>query len=344
MRRLFQLSVMLSITLLGSSFALADIEIYGVAKISADVIDDGIETNIGMSSNQSYLGVKGGHQINERLKGIYQFEMGFDATGETGTFSARKRFVGFEGGLGRVLFGNHYTLFRVLERDFDLFHETIGDSRGILGLSAAGAIKYDRWASNSTTYFSPDFNGLNFMAQYSTAYKGAATASGSDDNDEQLRGLGVGYAAGAITLRGVYESHQDDHSDGVRLTLKYKFDKAVFGAVYETADAGSGDSINRDAYGANIAYPVRSYTLAAQVIKADDYEGATNSGATNISLGIFKELDEYLLLYIAYSATTNEANAKYTIASVGHNGDLISAVSPGDDIKAISLGAVYTFN
>lgn len=322
----------------------AAIELYGVARISLDVVDDSIERNIGVSSNLSYIGVKGGHKINEYITGVYKFEMGFDGTGETGDLSTRWRYIGGQGKFGRVLVGIVPTPFRAAGRAFDAFPETIGEYRGVLGLSAAGAPKYDRWASNSVFYASPKMNGSQLTATYSSAFGGASTPSGADDNDDALFGATLDYTKGKFLLRAVYEEHEIDSSDGLRMILGYTYGKTTLGVAYETIDAGKGNKLTRDAYGFNVAHPVGGLTYKLQMLIASDYDGKSESGAVNTTVGIFKKMDKFFTVYVAYGATDNDRNAKYTIASVGHKGDIIKAINAGDEVKAISVGAAYIFN
>jgi len=320
----------------------AEVDVYGAIKISVDSIDDGTERNVGVSSNLSYVGVKGGHRVNDRLTAIFKVEMGFDATGESSTLSPRWRYVGAKGEYGMVRLGNLPTPFRVLGKNFDEFPETIGEDRGVLGLGANGAPEYDLWSSNTITYTSPSRSGFQLDATYSSAYTGESTTAGSDDNSTAMAGVIGSYKTGDLNLRLAYERHEDDDSEGLRAIAKYGFDHTRVGLVYETIDAGAGSPLTRDAYGVNGAYTIDDLTYKAQMLIADDYDGKPDSGATNFSLGISKQVDKSISVYAMYGTTRNEKNARYSMGAAGHNGDWIKPAA-GDDVKAISIGGVYLF-
>lgn len=70
---------------------------------------------------------------------IYQYETGFDAgmNGKAASNggalgSQRNTFIGATGTWGTVIAGRHDSPFKVMGRDYDLFGDTIGDSRNII--------------------------------------------------------------------------------------------------------------------------------------------------------------------------------------------------------------------
>ncbi len=332
-----------TITLPMSAFA--EIQFYGKANLSIDVIDDHHESNLGISSNLSYAGVKGHYPLPQQdMDLLFKLEMGVDMSGETGSFSARNRYVGIKGKPGQIMVGNHYTPYRTIGRVFDAFYDTLADSRSILGHSATGTpAVYDRLASNSLILFTPRSQKTFLMMQYSSSYKGNETASGADENNESLFSLRLTHRAKPFALHAAYEMHTEDESDGIRLVGDYQREAIRFRAVYETIDAGEGNGISRDAYGLNGSYMMGKYTANAQVLFAEDYEGMSDSSALNLAIGVTRSLDENLQVYGLYTVTYNETNAKYTLGSIGHNGDRIKAINAGDNLRGISVGVSYRF-
>jgi len=334
---LFYIGLLLPFTVYG------DVNLYGAVRMSVDVIDDSSQRNTGISSNLSHFGIKGNHKISDSLQGEFKIEMGFDASGETGDLPARWRYLGIKGHVGSLRVGNLPTPFRILGRFFDEFPETIAENRGVLGLSASGAPKYDLWSANTVNYTSPNKNGLQAIVSYSSAYKGGSTPTGMDDNDQSMSGLNIHYADKRRHIRVAYETHEEDNSNGIRIAARYRFAETRLGFVYESIDAGLANKLTRDAYGFNVAHSINEMTYKTQLLIANDYEGQSDSGATNVNVGAFKKLDKHMALYVVYATTRNDKNAKYTVASAGHNGDLIRPAVSGDDIEAISIGGAYSF-
>src|SRR6266571_3504580 len=78
--------------------------LYGYADLSADAGNDGKQSVREVSSNLSYVGVKGSRELGASgLKGIFQVETLANISGtptETGGLASRNSFVGIEGGFG----------------------------------------------------------------------------------------------------------------------------------------------------------------------------------------------------------------------------------------------------
>lgn len=322
--------------------ATAEVEIYGAAKLSVDAIDDGADNSTGVSNNASRLGLRGEQALDKGYKAVFKLESSVDFTGETGTLNARDRYAGLAGSFGELRFGILDTPFKEAGARFDIFGDTIGDRRNILGIESDGDDTYNQRAKNSIVYVSPKLWNTQLVAQYSTANTSTATASGADNNDLTLASAGAVYAAGPLMVQAAYEK-QKTKGDGVRLGGSYSFGATKLGLIFETLDGDGNAALTRDAFGANVQHSLGNTTLKAQLLSADDSEAGNDTGALNYTLGVFHKLAKQVEVYAAYSATDNANNAKYPTAAGGHDGDKIITQTAGLDPSAFSLGLIVGF-
>jgi predicted porin len=327
----------------------AAIDIYGAANMSIYASDVENDSDLGISSNSSHIGFKGEHQLENKMKAVWKFESGVDFSGEDTTIKARNRYIGLAGNFGEVRVGNHDTPFNVVASKFDMFADTVGDRRNILGRGADGTDQFKRWAENSISYFSPAMDKVKFSGLYSTDFNSATTeADGSDDAAETLFSLGIEIDAGKATI---YASYEDQHApgnndgNGLRVAATFKIqDNVMAGAIIETLDGPGGNSpLSRNAYGANLAIVDNKNTFKFQGLIAGDADSGGSTDALNLSAGVFHKMDKQLDVYAAATITDNGSGARYAGGAGGHDGDEIVAANNGDDITTVSVGAVYTF-
>lgn len=296
------------------------LEVYGKAHVSLDQVDNDNFSNLSMSANSSRLGFRGETKLSEQVNGIFQVEsrVSFDEGGDT--LASRDSFAGLKGKFGTVKFGYIDTPFKNLGGDFDMFRDTAGDDRNILGVfpdsswgtpevtsplettigrkvSNLGNIR----ARNSLVYQTPAWNGLMLTTLYSTQYQAdadATTDQGADNNDRQLMSssltfkkdaffAGLSYEDSSRNARTLIES--DQRIQGARAVAKYSWESVTVGGIYETmaADgaifgATAGDEFSRSAYGLNAALTLGDYVLKAQVLQADELENGVTLDDTDV--------------------------------------------------------------
>ena len=78
-----------------------------------------------------------------------------------------------------------------------------------------------------------------------------------------------------------------------------------------------------------------------QYLVADNAANTTDTGGSNISAGTRHELNDKTRIYLAYTATRNDANAKFPAVDGGH-GDEVKTVLDGNP-DSFSLGIVFKF-
>ncbi len=321
------------------------LEIYGKAHVSIDAVDADNSlgedaSNTSIASNSSRLGFKGKMNMGS-LSGFYQIEskIVYDESGVE--FATRNTFVGLKGGMGSLLVGYRDTPFKDVRGEFDVFGDTVGDARNIMG-SISGDDKFNVRARNALMWTSPSAGGFQANAMYSTA-EASATEQGQDDNDTDLTSINLMYKTDSLLLAAAWEDQSDDDASGIRLVGTLDIGAMSIGLMYEDLDSDNVVASRRSAYGANLAFKAGANgKVKLQYVTADDNDASNDSGASNISVGYDHKLDKNSTIYLMYSAVDNDTNASFDIAG-GHDSDKYSGGTNGDDISAISLGYIYKF-
>ncbi|HEY9147640.1 MAG TPA: porin, partial [Gammaproteobacteria bacterium] len=256
--------------------------------------------------------------------------------------------LGMRGRFGELRAGHHDTPSKSMGSSWGLFSDTNGDRRAILGAySGYGNVLNDR-ADNALLYLN-NFGGLALQAMYSASNPSEDVSGGLDDNDSDIGSVSLSYKAGPLTLLGAVETwslaprpnNNTEGVDNIRLGAVYTMDRLRFGAILESTD--SDDAVyDRDAFGVNAAFGVSDATdIRVQYLMADDYEGMSDSGASQLALGLFSQLDSATQVYAVFSMTDNDDNAEYQGIDGGHGDELSTEL--GGTPSSLSVGAIYKF-
>jgi len=329
-----------------------EVQIYGKLHVSADYYDLGSATGATnnstggeLTSNSSRIGFKGEKKFSDNLSGIWMFESTIDVSGESGTLSARNRYLGLTGPGGTLKAGIHDTPFKDM-LGYTMFGDTVGDSRNILGQLSNGTNLFNVRAASMIRY-ELGLGGFNGSLEYSPDAKGTTTPD-SAGNNYAVTSLSLGYKIGGLDIAGAYEK-QDNisnvnnaNANGYRIGVKYKIADLTVGGIYEgLTDDGYGARVERNAYGVNVAYKISGITLAGQYLKADT-SGIGNDGASNYSVGAYYDLAKSAQIYGVYSSIKNDTAAAYVLGNDGH-GTKYAPAATGETVKAISVGMAYSF-
>ena len=326
--------------------------IYGKVHISADSSDNdraapNDQSDFSLSSNSTRLGFKGAIPINASLTGLYKIEQEIKFDEASGTFATRNTYLGLKSSFGRVIFGHHDTPFKIVAGKWDMFGDTIGDRRSIMGAGATTGNKVNNRAKNMLMY-SNKVGDLKFDIMYSP--DGKDSASGAiDNNNLDMFSAGAYYKSGPLYVALGYVNWGDNSIGGAtdvkgwRAAVKYKFGNIKLGFLYENIDTNTvGSSLNRSAWGLNGAVKIGGgKTVKVQYMKADDYDGTSSSGADVITLGLFGKLNKKTTWYAAYTRTDNDSNAKYQGVDGGHGDEVKTDL--GGSPSSFSLGIVFKF-
>jgi predicted porin len=154
----------------------ASVTLYGFADLSADVGNDGKHSVNQVSSNLSYVGVRGSKALGSTgLKGIFQVETLANISGtptETGGLASRNSFVGLEGGFGKLMLGKSDTPYKRATAAMDPFASSVGDYNSIMG-NTGGDLRaeFDSRLPHAIFYDSPKVQGFSVNAMYSPGQK-----------------------------------------------------------------------------------------------------------------------------------------------------------------------------
>lgn len=104
---------------------------------------------IELSSNNSFVGLKGDEKLTDRLSAIYAIEWAFNSDGEGDDWSKRNRFVGLKDAkLGTLKIGAHDTPLKQLSSPVDTFNNYVGNRADVSGIftgesRVANAVVYE---------------------------------------------------------------------------------------------------------------------------------------------------------------------------------------------------------
>jgi hypothetical protein len=325
------------------------LEIYGKAHVSVDVSDAdkkaGNISGLSVSSNSSRVGVKGQYDMeNSSAAIVYQVEQTVNLDESSGNWASRNSFVGIKGGFGTAIVGYHDAPFKSVATKWDMFGDTVGDDRNILGSAADASFNMNVRAKNMIMYGIKLAGVVSLQAMYSSNPNGASGLDNSTDN--QMEGIGVFYGGGPLKVAAAIDNYKNLKSNGkmhgARVSGSYSFGPAQVGAIFESISADTADAIDRNAYGINGMFKFgHSMDVRLQVIKAGDYKNVSSSGANAISVGWFMKINKQTKVYAAATRTSNDSNAQYPVAGGGH-GDTAST-DPGGTPKSLSVGFMHSF-
>jgi predicted porin len=187
--------------LAGSTFAAPTF--YGEIDASVDYLpeDNASGTSdkdvVEVSSNSSYLGVKGDEKLNDRLSAVYLAEWAFNADGEGTDWSARNRYVGLKDAkLGTVKVGTHDTPLKQLSSVVDTFNNYVNNKADITGIMT-GEVRL----ANVVVYESPALTlptgAIKLNALLATG-EDSGIAKGNGASKSAGRGLGDTWSASLV--------------------------------------------------------------------------------------------------------------------------------------------------
>lgn len=321
-----------------------DLELYAVAHMSADSVDDGEERSEYVASNSSRLGLRGAHELSPGMKVVFQFEQGIDLTGqgendgngpETGSSlftTARDSFLGLEGAFGTVRAGKLGGLNQWVY-DFNLFADQVGDLGNLWGgTGLPGRL------SDAVQYLSPTLAGLNLALTYvpDEGVDGADVMVAKADYQWQALKLGAAY----IDLGKPSGAPGDDRTAWA-LTGSYVVGPLTLGAGWQRDEGlGAQGRDDRDSYVVGGSYGINDqWAVKTHYVGSDASE--PDADAWLWAFGVDFAWTADLTAYLAYSTTSNDPNAAFSTNDYG-KGDAVFPL-PGNDPNAVSIGLVYRF-
>lgn len=329
-------------TLAHSSYA--DLDFYGRAQLSVDVLDDGEDSGTNLSSNGSRIGFRTGAELAPDLWGRLQVEQELRYDNGTiggNTFTSRDTFVELEGGFGRLRAGYFNTPVKNIRGEVDFFNDQVGDARNLIRLDQAPYNQdFDTRFRNGIQYATPEFSGFTLTVHHST---NTSENSNPPDDEQSANSLALTYRAGDLYIAGGYETHEArDDSDVVRVAAKYKIEALTLVGLYQAASIESlPQPEDVDVIGVGASYEYSESTLFKGHVYSLSADSA-ESDARMLVLGLDHRLGRQFWWQFVYAATDNDDLAIYRVSAGGH-GDKVTPV-PGEQAAGFSAGLRYDFD
>ncbi|CUR44649.1 Porin precursor [Alloalcanivorax xenomutans] len=333
-------------------------ELYGAVRVSVDYADSDVSSaeaeggdlltdgGLSVSSNTSMIGFRGEVPYNDKVIFLWQYEqqVDIDDKDEGDTWTTRDSFLGLKTPVGRFLVGRVNTPFKNMSTEYALyFASSVGESRSILGAPSSGAGAHvDLMGANSLNWRF-QYRRVNFALQYSADQSGSVNAV--DDNDRDSTSAWLDWKGEHLQLSGAYIHYSDFFAtgklEGYRAFAKYTMGPVTLGAIYEDLQPEQFDTLDREAYGAQVTYRyLPRWVLVGQWNHADESERGDDA-ADQYSLGLFHHLSKQVLLHGMLTHTDNDGQGTYRAVNYAH-GDKVATL-PGRDPWAISVGAQLRF-
>jgi len=185
-----------------------EVSFYGVAHVSADLVNDGDRSGFNVSSNSSRIGLRLSTRINPDYEFIGQIERTIDLSEGSGSLSARNTFVGVRSDWGTLRFGFYDSPLKRVLNSVAQFRERVGEGRNVVRDST---MNFDSRFRNSMHYESPELHGFTWMAHYSADNQGGATG-----RDYEAFSSSIKYRQGDWTALLAYENQPGQRGDKPR--------------------------------------------------------------------------------------------------------------------------------
>lgn len=341
----------------GMGVAQADVTVYGKAHVSIDRENTaGAADNTVVSNNSSRLGFKFSDDIGGGLKGIGQYEVGYNGIEGEGTiFSARNSFLGLSSDmLGTVIAGRRDTPFKDLRSNVELFPEQVGDARNLT--APGGEVGWDLRLNNLVAYATPTWAGVSAMVAWSSDASAVANTA-TDNNQASAASASVSYKGGPLYVAAAYEKHdsavvagggQEDET-GFRLAASGTFGIFKVIALYQqVSDLAGTSGADQSVYGLGGSVTLaEKHVIKAQFYNADPTDNATtDNGAQMFAVGYDYKFSKKTTGYLAYAKTSNDTAGVYLVSDNGTNrtghGEAL-APAAGQEVQAASIGVIMDF-
>ena len=312
--------------------ASADATIYG--KLHMDVLsqDDGSDSGIFLSSNDSRLGFKGSEDLGNGLSTIWQIESDLDSgDGEltSGSLAARNTYIGLAGGWGAVIFGKHDTPYKITGRKVELFGDTKGDFRQV-----SNAFGHEARLDNVIAYKLPTMGGFNLLAAYVTD-----TDNGNTTADSEAWSINADWSNDMFWVgAGMTQTGEDALANGEnsnwRVAGQMKMAGFKVNAMYDSQEQDVNNYKN-EGYLLGLAWSTGPHTIKGQYAAYELTSDVTaDDERTTYSLGYDYAFSKKTTAYVLYTARDTDLTS----------GGLWKGVdSTTDDASAFGVGMVVKF-
>ncbi|MDO8989461.1 MAG: porin [Sideroxyarcus sp.] len=349
----------------------ANINFYGIADVSYDMVDTGTATNGTegaskrvVSSNVSRFGFKGSEALGDGLTAVWQIEQQIniddssnscaavaagaavpECKSNNGIFATRNTFAGLKGDFGTVLLGRHDTPYKISTRKLDVFGDHIADNRSLMGQGGQG---FELRPTDVLAYISPAFAGVT--AAIATVN---LTESNTLDSQKSNSALSIAVMYDAAPFYGsvAHEQHKlDTVADGAdesatRVGFGYTEEMFSVGVAYEKITDNQGVA-QASKFDHNTVYVSGKLNLGSGAVKLaytklGEVASVADTGASQVSVGYDYSLSKRSTVYAMYTKLSNDQAAKYKLSQ--NSGASSTLAGTGASPSAISMGLKHVF-
>ena len=327
-----------ALAVMGATTAMAQssVTLYGRINTTVEHQKLGDQSTTGLVNNSSRWGMRGSEDLGGGLKAGFVLESGFNsATGAAAsTFFGRQSEVNLSGNFGMVRLGNFFPESYFASADYVSMHNhDTGPSSDALyydpvwfgKLGTANKIAYRTptmagfWAEGAMSMHEKaagtnNKNGYDLAANYNTGplHLGAGYSSADSNWQASLRGL---YTIGQFTLGAYYQRNKDAN---------------------QLAPGGLG---SRNNFRLSGMYALGASEFHVNVGHANSWSNASDSAATQWTLGYNYNLSKRTKVYTYYTRINNQSNANYTASGAFSS----LASGPGKDFSSFAVGVRHAF-
>ena len=256
-----------------------EVTLYGHFNVSLDdttkgisgMVDGGGNGPVGrvgwmpaMSTNLSYIGVRGFQKLVPDLNFVYQFETQVDITATSGTvntnsnsssqvkgaLTTRDTFLGLAGKeWGAVKFGKTDAPYKKSTARMNPFNGMIGDYAVVMGNTGGdNRVEFGTRLDKSIWYESPSWSGFSFAGLYSPAQNRSLDNSNIASGETDCSG-------GNVPGSGALPPACNDGSYGTAYSLSLSYDAKQYIPLYVTAAYEMHKDVNRVSDQPTAAFP-----------------------------------------------------------------------------------------
>ena len=320
-KKLFTTVMVMAVLLAGVAMAgEMHYKVYGKAHVSTEMLNNGDESSIFVSSNSSRLGIKGAYETDvEALTVIFQIESAADFNGENAnTLASRNSFAGVKGEWGQLIWGRHDTPMKTLGRKVDFFGDRVGDARNATAYFGDG---WDQRPTDMIMYTTPL---LGECVTVNAQYVPEEGYLGEDSNT--FFSANAIYNKDGIMVGAAFESHGEaleggaESSTGIRAAAKYTADMFTVAGLFQSiSNVGGIEDVSATTFGIGAEYRLENgFVPKAQYYMFDANTDIDDDAASMLTLGVDYKLNKMATLYVAYAMMMNEDNASYAPWGGGH--------------------------
>lgn len=262
-----------AVAALSVSAAHAAPTVYGKALVTVDYSDFDDESSTQLNST-GRIGFKGAEALTANTDVVYQLEYGIDVDADEGeNFRSRDTYIGLSNKQYGTLVAGRLS---AIDDNINYVSQTVGQYDSFNAASWDG-----ERVNNAMAYFSPAYNGLQFMGMYAVEEDNASDLA----TDAEAFGVGVKYEPANQPFRAGATYIKSGDFNTTRLSGAYDLNNQIgLGALYQISDLDTSDKENLAAVSATYK-TATPWTAYAQAEMTSNVGGVDGDDAQRLVLG-----------------------------------------------------------